>query len=67
MLSLGEVSGQLEKSMLIFVAQQTEYLQTHIQTLKVWLEPLCLCCIGAVVGVVLIALYLPIIELGKWV
>lgn len=67
MLSLGEVSGQLEKALHMYVTQQTEYLQTHIQALKVWLEPLCLCVIGSIVGIVLIALYLPIIELGKWV
>lgn len=67
MLSLGEVSGQLEKALHTYVSQQTDAIQSHIQTLKIWLEPLCLCLIGSVVGVVLIALYLPIIELGKWV
>lgn len=66
-LALGEVSGQLEKALHTYVNQQTDAIQLHIQTLKTWLEPLCLCLIGSVVGVVLIALYLPIIELGKWV
>ena len=67
MLSLGEVSGRLEEALQSYVTQQTEQIQTQIQSLKVWLEPICLCIIGGIVGTVLIALYLPIIELGKWV
>jgi type II secretory pathway component PulF len=66
-LALGEESGQLAMVLSAYVAQQTERMHQQIQMMKTWLEPIFLCCIGSMIGVVLIALYLPIVELGKWV
>lgn len=66
-LALGEESGQLAVVLSAYVVQQTGKMQEQIQTMKTWLEPIFLCIIGSIIGVVLIALYLPIVELGKWV
>ena len=65
--ALAEASGQLAPMLQAYVLQQTDQLQLKMQTLKTWLEPIFLCGIGGFIGIVLVALYLPIVELGKWV
>ncbi|MCD6047371.1 MAG: hofC [Gammaproteobacteria bacterium] len=62
---LAEASGDLQHMLETYITQQTHLLQLQIQTLKTWLEPVFLCIIGAIVGIVMIALYLPIIEIGR--
>ena len=66
-LALGENSGTLPSLLLNFTQAQQEQWQAHMQNMKVWLEPIFLCVIGGLIGVVLIALYLPMIELGQHV
>ncbi len=66
-LTLGEVSGKLETLLKVYIDQQHHQLAQKVQAFKAWLEPIFLCVIGGIVGVVLVALYLPILEFGKWV
>jgi type II secretory pathway component PulF len=65
MIRLAEASGDLQHMLETYITQQIDQLQLKIQALKTWLEPIFLCIIGIIIGVVMIALYLPIIEMGR--
>jgi len=67
MMAMAEESGQLSSLLLAYVEQGITEMQLRMDALKTWAEPLVLCLVGILVGVVLIALYLPMVELGKWV
>ncbi len=66
-LSIGEISGRLNELLKTYTDEQQYQLQEKILSMKVWLEPIFLCIIGILIGGVLIALYLPVIQLGEYV
>lgn len=64
MVRVGEMSGNLEE-MLIKVADfYEEEVEQTVQTLSTLIEPILLIFLGIIIGGILIALYLPIFQLG---
>ena len=64
LVGIGETSGRLE-SMLIHIAkQQDEALRHAIQTLSGLFEPFLMAVLGLWVGSLIVAMYLPIFQLG---
>ena len=65
MVAVGEESGRLEE-MLGKVADQFETeVAEAVDNLTTLLEPLLLAVLGVVVGGLVVAMYLPVFELGK--
>jgi len=67
MISVGESTGALD-SMLIKVAEFFEQeVDSAVAALKQSIEPVMILVIGAIVGVLVVAMYLPVFEMGKLV
>jgi type II secretory pathway component PulF len=64
---IGETSGQLMQLLNNYVEQEQLNLQEKLDQFKIWFEPIMMCIMGVVLGVVLLALYLPMVQLGKYI
>ncbi|MCH9716151.1 MAG: type II secretion system F family protein [Gammaproteobacteria bacterium] len=61
---MGEASGQLDSMLLHLAAQQDEALKHKFEILNSLFEPILMAVLGLWVGSLIIALYLPIFQLG---
>lgn len=64
MISIGEVSGELEIIMRRIADYHSARLKGRIEGLIALIDPLSMLLIGTLVGVILIALYLPLFNIG---
>jgi type IV pilus assembly protein PilC len=64
LLSVGEESGQLEKFLSLLANYYEDRVDTFLARLTVLLEPFLLIFMGAVIGTVVVSMFLPIIELS---
>ncbi len=64
MVRIGEVSGNLEEMLNKVASFYEEEVDRTVQTLSTLIEPILLIILGVVIGGILIALYLPIFQLG---
>ena len=64
LLTVGEESGQLEKFLTLLANYYDDQVDTFLARLTVMLEPILLVFMGAVIGTVVISMFLPIIELS---
>jgi hypothetical protein len=64
LLRVGEESGQLDVFFSRLATQYNEEVEHHSAVLGSALEPVIIIFLGAVVGLVLMAMYLPLFELG---
>ncbi len=65
LIAIGENTGRLDE---ILLQQATSFEQELLQALSAlsqWLEPLLLIGVGVIVGVIVIAMYLPIFEMAR--
>jgi type IV pilus assembly protein PilC len=65
MLVIGESSGRLDAVLLQYAAWLDQQLTERLAYLQRWLEPMLMVIVGTLVGFMLVALYLPIFEMGK--
>jgi type II secretory pathway component PulF len=65
MLVIGENTGRLDEVLLQQAEIYEQQLLASLDRLAKWLEPLVLLCAGGIVGVIMVALYLPIFSLGS--
>jgi len=63
LVTIGEESGQIEKFLDLIANFYEEQVDTFLQRLTTLLEPVLLVFMGAVIGVVVVSMFLPIIEL----
>lgn len=64
MVRIGEMSGNLEEMLTKVADFYEEEVDRTVQTLSTLVEPILLIILGVVIGGILIALYLPIFQLG---
>ncbi|MCS7200099.1 MAG: type II secretion system F family protein [Thermodesulfobacteriaceae bacterium] len=64
MIRVGEVSGNLEDMLNKIADFYEEEVDRMVQTLSTLIEPILLIVLGVVIGGILVALYLPIFQLG---
>ncbi|MCS7199965.1 MAG: type II secretion system F family protein [Caldimicrobium sp.] len=64
MVRIGEMSGNLEEMLTKVADFYEEEIDRTVQTLSTLIEPILLIFLGVIIGGVLIALYLPIFQLG---
>lgn len=65
LISVGEMSGKLESTLEKSAQYHRELVERRISTLIALIDPLSLVLIGGLVGVILIALYLPMFSMGR--
>ena len=65
MVSLGENSGQLDTMLDRWSTDAQERLRTRLSRLTDWLEPVFIVFMGVVVGGLVLALYLPMFQMGQ--
>jgi type IV pilus assembly protein PilC len=63
MIRVGEKTARLDETLLHVAALYEEELDSQIETLTSVIEPMLILVIGAVLGAILIALYLPLFDL----
>lgn len=64
LLSTGEESGQLENFLTLIADYYEDAVDTFLARLSVLLEPVMLVFMGGVIGVIVISMFLPIVELS---
>jgi len=64
MVRIGEMSGNLEEMLTKLADFYEEEVDRTVQTLSTLIEPILLIVLGGIIGAILIALYLPIFQLG---
>ncbi|MGC9141368.1 MAG: type II secretion system F family protein [Caldimicrobium sp.] len=64
MVRIGEMSGNLEEMLTKVADFYEEEVDRTVQTLSTLIEPILLVILGVVIGGILVALYLPIFQLG---
>ena len=64
LITVGEESGQLDRFLDLLAKYYEEQVDTFLRRLTTLLEPVMLVFMGAVIGTIVIALFLPIIELS---
>lgn len=64
LLNLGEESGTLSLLVMDLADYYTQTLEDHLQRLSRSIEPLLMIILGLIIGGLILALYLPIIQLG---
>jgi len=65
MVRIGEMSGNLEDMLTRVADFYEEEVDRTVQTLSTLIEPILLIVLGGIIGAILIALYLPIFQLGS--
>ncbi len=65
MVGIGEESGSLEKMLNKVAAFYEEKVELAVDSLSILLEPFILLFLAAIIGVLVVAMYLPIIKLGS--
>jgi len=65
MIKIGEETGQLDSMLESLADFYEDEVKTTIDGIISMLEPLMMVVIGGIVGVILIALYLPIFRMGE--
>lgn len=65
MCAIGEETGALEELLARSAALMAAELETRLQALTRLLEPLIIVVLGTAIGVILVAMYLPIFRLGQ--
>jgi type IV pilus assembly protein PilC len=65
MLAIGEESGALEKMLTKVADFYEEDVDNAVDSLSSLLEPIILCILGVLVGALVIAMYLPVFQLGS--
>lgn len=64
LVSVGEEAGELERFLEIIANYYEERVDTFLSRLSTMLEPLLLIVVGAVIGVIVVAMFLPIMEIS---
>ncbi len=64
LIAVGEVSGQLAKSLQQAGGYHQIIVESHLNRFIALLDPIALLLVGTIVGVILIALYLPLFSMG---
>lgn len=64
MVRIGEMAGNLEEMLTKVADFYEEEVDRTVQTLSTLIEPILLIILGIVIGGILVALYLPIFQLG---
>ncbi|MCX7115472.1 MAG: type II secretion system F family protein [Gammaproteobacteria bacterium] len=64
LLAIGEESGALEDMLLNIATQYEQDVETTIDNLTTLIEPFMVCVLGILVGGVVLAMYLPIFQIG---
>lgn len=67
MIRVGEQSGRLAEVLQHIAEEQQQHIDQQLQRITPLLEPLFMLLIGALVGTMLIGLYLPIFEMGAMI
>lgn len=67
MIRVGEQSGRLAEVLQHIAEEQQQHIDQQLQRITPLLEPLFMLLIGALVGMMLIGLYLPIFEMGAMI
>ena len=65
MIDVGEETGDLDKMLLKIADNYDEQVDTLVGSLVSLLEPVMVIVLGGIVGTIVVALFLPIIELLK--
>lgn len=65
LIAIAVKANHLPQTLESIAKQNQEQLQTTIKRLTVWIEPIAMLVLGSIVGGVLLALYLPIFQLGQ--
>ncbi len=65
MVACGERSGQLDKLIMHLTTYYRQQIDHFIANLNTLLEPVIMVILGGVIGFILVAIYLPIFQLGK--
>lgn len=64
MIKIGEESGRLDAMLERLAIQYETHLDDMVDNLSTLMEPLIMCVIGGIVGVLIIGMYMPIFQLG---
>ena len=67
MVQVGEKSGKLDEMLMKIAAFYEEEVDEAVKTMLSMIEPIMIVGIGSVVGVLVIAMYLPIMDMGNTV
>lgn len=65
MMSSGEHSGCLPSAMKRAASYEKQRLERHLAMLEAWIEPVLMVAMACVIGFAVIALYLPVFDLGN--
>ncbi|MCP4473258.1 MAG: hypothetical protein GY821_01525 [Gammaproteobacteria bacterium] len=65
MIACGEKSGQLDRLMTHLTTLYRQQIDHFVDNLNTLLEPVIMVILGGVIGLILVAIYLPIFQLGK--
>lgn len=65
MVEVGEETGRVVTTMELYAKRSSDEVESSTASLTTLIEPLMMVAIGVIVGVFLLALYLPIIDLGS--
>jgi type IV pilus assembly protein PilC len=65
MCAIGEESGTLEHMLFKTAEHYEAEVESSLARLSSLMEPLLVCVLGGIVGTMVVALYLPIFELGN--
>jgi type IV pilus assembly protein PilC len=65
MVMIGEETGELDKMLKKVAAFYQDYIETFVSRLSTLIEPIMLIFMGAVVGVIVIAMFLPIFSIAS--
>ncbi|MBI3999035.1 MAG: type II secretion system F family protein, partial [Candidatus Omnitrophica bacterium] len=64
LISVGEETGELERFLKLISDYYEERLDTFLSRLSTLLEPILLVCVGSIIGVIVVSMFLPIVELS---
>lgn len=65
--AIGEATGRLDQMIKTFSELTQEKAHNQVLMLSTWIEPILILVIGVIVGVLVIAMYLPLFSLGELV
>jgi type IV pilus assembly protein PilC len=65
MVGVGEVSGQLEEMLSKVASLFDEEIEASLKTVTDLAEPLLILSVGGIVGTLVVAMYLPLFQLGQ--
>ena len=63
MIDVGEETGELDKMLLKIADNYEDEMDTAVASLVSLLEPVMVVCLGGLVGFIVVALFMPLVEL----